>query len=96
MTFRFTAAGFHESNKMSVDLLHPRGVKIKLTLKGFGKKVKMKQVLSVTFICNGLLLYLVEGLPVRADFKHFRFRIFEIFLRVFMRLLSINLFSKLL
>lgn len=56
----------------------------------------MKQVLSVTFICNGLLLYLVEGLPVRADFKHFRFRIFKIFLRVFMRLLSINLFSKLL
>lgn len=39
----------------------------------------MEQILSVTFICNGLLLYLVEELPGRADFKHLRFRFFEIF-----------------
>lgn len=57
----------------------------------------MKQILNVTFMCSDLLLYFVEGLPVRAYFKYFRFRNFEIFfLRVFMRLLSINLFSKLL
>lgn len=81
--------------KWNVDLLHLRGVKIKCNFKVFGKKVKMEQILSVTFICNGLLLYLVEGLPGRADFKHLRFRNFEIFLGVSMRL-SITLFSKLL
>lgn len=58
-------------------------VKIKCNFKVLGKKVKKKQILSVTFICTGLLLYLVEGLPARTDFKHFRFRVFEISLRVF-------------
>lgn len=57
----------------------------------------MKQILNVTFICSDLFfIFLRDILPMRADFKHFKFRNFEIFFRIFMKLLSINLFFKIL
>lgn len=65
---------------MNVDLIAPkRGKKSSVIFLKIGKNVKMKQILNVTFMCSDLLLYFVEGLPVRAYFKYFRFRNFEIF-----------------
>lgn len=43
------------SSKTECRFTVPKGVKVKCNFKFFGKKIKMKQNLSVTFICNGLL-----------------------------------------
>ena len=55
----------------------------------------LKQILNVTFICSNLFFILLRDiLPMKIDFKHFKFRNFEIFFRIFMKSLSINLFFK--
>ena len=57
----------------------------------------LQQILNVTFICSDLFFILLRDiLPMKIDFKHFKFRNFEIFFRIFMKSLSINLFFKIL
>lgn len=76
MTFRFTAARQYMSLiKLNVDLLYPRRVKIKCNfLKKIGKMLKWSKFWMWHSYVVDLLLYFVEGLLVRAGFKHFRFR----------------------